>query len=483
MAVRARLNAPKPVAKEWPWHKAKTGSLSVSLLLSGDRRMEAENYLASGFGTRLAIEAKKDGWVKLQEIARTWQPSRLKGIQVSAEFGIPFLAATQVTDLRPVPRKWLSLDRTDQSRDRFVQVGTILLTCSGNVGRATLAHDTISGMLVSHDLLRIEPARTDWWGWIYAYLRAPQVREMMKAAQYGHIIKHLEVSHLDSMPIISVDAAVRSRFQKNAARVLELRNKALEKAREAEALFEGAIGLEDNPGEDNDVFITKASDIFGEPRRRMDAAHHVPYVRTLLTRLRARGRSIQTLESLGFRAWLPNRFKRVPASDGVDLLTSSDFFEINPDQGRHIADGDFGDTNRGRVREGWMVVSRSGQVYGLLGSIAMVTKAHEDKVASDDLIRIAPGPSTQVRSGYVYVALSHPKLGRPILKALAYGSSIPHIEPSDLSAVPIVRLDETIEAAIADAADEMARLRAEADILENTLAAAAGKIIDQFIGS
>ena len=60
-----------------------------------------------------------------------WQPSRLKGIQVSPEHGTPFLAATQVFDVRPVPRKWLSLNRTNDHVQRFVHEGTILLTCSG----------------------------------------------------------------------------------------------------------------------------------------------------------------------------------------------------------------------------------------------------------------------------------------------------------------------------------------------------------------
>ena len=72
MAVRARLAPPKGIRVDWPWHKAKTSSLSVSLMLSGDRRMEAENYLASGYGTRIAIEAKTGGWARLEEYIRVF---------------------------------------------------------------------------------------------------------------------------------------------------------------------------------------------------------------------------------------------------------------------------------------------------------------------------------------------------------------------------------------------------------------------------
>ena len=59
------------------------------------------------------------------------------------------------------------------------------------------------------DLLRIDARNPDWWGWIYAYLRAPTVRKMMKAAEYGHIIKHLEAHHLDSLPIVCVSDAIK----------------------------------------------------------------------------------------------------------------------------------------------------------------------------------------------------------------------------------------------------------------------------------
>src|SRR5208337_3725715 len=49
-------------------------------------------------GLRLAIESQAVGWQRFNQIADVWQPSRLKGIQVSQDFGTPFLTATQVFD-------------------------------------------------------------------------------------------------------------------------------------------------------------------------------------------------------------------------------------------------------------------------------------------------------------------------------------------------------------------------------------------------
>jgi type I restriction enzyme S subunit len=95
MALRARLVAPPPqIGTVWAWHTAKVGSFPASALLAGDRRMEAETYLSSGYGIRKAIEGHPKGWKPFSEIARAWMPGRLKGIQVSRKYGTPFLAAT-----------------------------------------------------------------------------------------------------------------------------------------------------------------------------------------------------------------------------------------------------------------------------------------------------------------------------------------------------------------------------------------------------
>jgi hypothetical protein len=78
-------------------------------------------------------------------------------------------------------------------------------------------------------------------------------------------------------------------------------------------------------------------------------------------------------------------------------------------------------------------------------------------------------------------ALSHPTLGRPVVKSLAYGSSIPEIEVADIEVHQIVRLNPRDEDAIAELAEASAKARATADILERKIAADASTIIDQFL--
>lgn len=480
MAVRARLSAPRQPRQDWNYHSLRAASLPASMLFGGDRRMEADNFLAPGFATRRAILAKQKGWSPMRDVAVTWQPSRLKGIQVSPEFGSPFLAATQVYDLRPVPRKWLSLDRTEDYATRFVEPRTILVTCSGTVGRATIADASIQDILVSHDLLRVQPKDLANRGWLYAYLRAPSVRAMMMSAQYGHMIKHLEVSHLDSLPFIACPSdELRRRCDDLLEKVVSSRDTALSEIRLAEQTFEAQFPAGTLPNADEPGFVVQAGPTLMRGRRRFDAYRSNPLVREIERRLTTNAIAMTSLREVGCEAWLPNRFRRVPADDGVELVDSSSIFEINPDQRRRIAPGGVSDRNRGHVEPGWLMMSRSGQVYGLLGSVVMATSNHAGKIVTDDVIRIVSGP--EVDAGYLQLVLSHELLGRPRVKSLAYGSSIPHIEPEDLLDLQIPRLPDPVEAICGNAVRRAFDLWSKADQLEADLAAIAEDAVTEFL--
>jgi hypothetical protein len=93
-------------------------------------------------------------------------------------------------------------------------------------------------------------------------------------------------------------------------------------------------------------------------------------------------------------------------------------------------------------------------------------------------MRLAPKKDS-VPAGYILTAITHPILGRPLVKALAFGSSIPEIDKNDLAGLQIVRLQKTEKTAIVELAEESAKARAEADVLEREIATDAATIIDK----
>lgn len=479
MALRARLSAPKEHQTEWRFHHAKWTAVSSSIMWGGDRRMEAENYLSGGYGIRLAMDARQSGRATLGTVARVWQPSRLKGIQVSKEFGTPFLAATQVFDLRPAPRKFLSLERTDNVADRMVSAGQILITCSGSVGRATLAHRPHEQMLISHDLLRVTASEDRFWGWIYAFVRSPQGRAMMGAAQYGHIIKHLEVEHLRELPVPMLRDDLLADFNVKVRRILNFRIEAYEKSRAAESKFAAlfpSLRAELLPATG---FEVKASQMFGK-RRRLDASCFVPTVDDVVAAFHKDARRVEPLSEVTSKAFAPGRFKHVYGDGGMPYLDSADILEVNPDVTKFVLSLSPEEQKEYHVEPGWLLIPCSGQVYGNVGHAVLATEYHVGKVLTNHILRIAP--NAKIRGGYLQCVLGHPELGRPRVVRFAFGSSVPEIAAADVLTTPIPRFAKSIEDALADLMEQSAVARDSADDLEQELASQAEVLIDQFLG-
>jgi hypothetical protein len=82
-----------------------------------------------------------------------------------------------------------------------------------------------NGMLISNDLLRVTVKNQMQYGWVYAYLRSRQAQQIMTSAQYGHIIKHLEIDHLNALPVPIVNDKRAREFRSQAAAILDLRNR------------------------------------------------------------------------------------------------------------------------------------------------------------------------------------------------------------------------------------------------------------------
>lgn len=478
MASRAALSAPKRETETWPWHEVKWHSVPASILSSAERRMEAENFLAGGYGIRLAMEARSSSRACLGEMARVWQPSRLRGIQVGREHGTPFLAATQIFDLRPVPRKFLAIERTSNASERMASPSQILVTCSGTVGRATLATRAHEGMLISHDLLRVDPLREEQWGWVYAYLRSPQARAMMKAAQYGHIIKHLETQHLAGIPIPQISDRVAEKFNEQVKRIVQLRNSAVVNRTRAEERFLSCFPSFDPVPGSIAVNAIRASELFGG-RRRLEANCYTRRVQQITAAFLTDAPSVCRAGDLASQIFVPGRFKHIYGDGGMPYLDSADILEVNPDITKYVLSLTPAEQEQYFVKPNWLLIPCSGQVYGNLGEVVLCSEAAVGRIYSNHLMRVVP--RSGVRSGYLQLLLGHPALGRPKLVHMAFGSSVPEIAPADVAALVVPRLDKKVEDELADLMEESAKARDEADEVESKVAHEAENIVDRFM--
>jgi hypothetical protein len=324
----------------------------------------------------------------------------------------------------------------------------------------------------------VEPNDSYYWGWIYAFLRSEQAQAMMKSAQYGHVIKHLEPEHLNTLPLPIPNRSVLEQFQNDVLEVINKRNSYWALQSKAEELFEQAVGVIEEEADLLELpHSISASELF-VGRRRLEAAFHSPLVRTILNQFKEAGLRTQPLGDLSERIWWLNRFKRVFGEEGgVRYLSADELFSINPPITKRVMIEQAENADEFFVKAGWIVMACSGQTYGLNGSVSLMTEWHEDAFLSHDLVRIIP-KADEIHPGYLYTVLGHPTLGRPLVIRNAYGTSIPHLDPSDIATIPIVRLDSCVEEEIGVIMEQAVRLRVEADILENALSAKATRIID-----
>ena len=123
----------------------------------------------------------------------------------------------------------------------------------------------------------------------------------------------------------------------------------------------------------------------------------------------------------------------------------------------------------------------SGQTYGIIGTPVVATSCLRGKALNHHVMRIAPTDRTVIRVGYLATVLGHPLLGRPLVKALAFGKSVPELDPKDIAAFQVVRLGKGTEDTIADFAEQASAAHERAGLLEKKIVAEAADIISEFL--
>jgi hypothetical protein len=302
---------------------------------------------------------------------------------------------------------------------------------------------------------------------------------MAVGAHYGHVIKHLEPEHVAALPIVDCPEEEVKGFTHDCERVRRARDQACAEIDAAEEEYARVLRLDEIEKWGGPGFIVGASEML-RGRRRLDAEFHQPDVAAALRLLERCAQRIESLDNVTSRIWWPGRFQRVFGDNGTPYFSAAELFDVNAPDTKRIYAGLVNNNEDYRVQPGWLLMARSGQVYGLNGRVMLASQRIGRAFISEDLIRIVPR-SDRIRPGYLLMVLGHPLLGRPLVIRHAYGTSIPHLEPSDLRDVAVPRLAAEVEAAIAGRMEKAVRLQAEADELEDTLTTRAEQVVQRYL--
>lgn len=451
-------------------------SVSLSDVINSGKRIDAELFDMELQKSKKIILNNKYGIVYLSgnqnSLCESYRPGICKRSFVEySKRAIPMLTPSQIINIYPKGDKFLSQSFCSKTPDWFVKSGEILLTCSGTIGNVSLVTNTLKDKCISQNLIRIVPKNTDDIGYIYSYLKSKPCQLFLTRSNYGAVIKHIDPSHLDTVPIPNAPVEIKRKINNLILSSYQLRDESNILIDNATQLLVDELNLPDiHDFEVNDykknapveTYSVKLSDLNG----RADASYHIPIVDAIIEHLQKNADEVTTVgdERISSGIILPGRFKRVYVDEvfGRVFIGGKQLGELDPTNKKYLSNSKHNKRiiEELEISENTTLITRSGTI----GKVAMVPKHWEHWVTSEHIIRVVP--SSREIAGYLNVFLAS-DYGNALIKRFTYGSVVDEIDDNHVSqiAFPLLK-DKGIQKKINDLAIEANQKRYEAYKLE-----------------
>lgn len=221
---------------------------AASFTKESDLRLNAAYYMPTRVGARNHFSNLEDEDFEVRTLGevtrRIFFPGRFKRNYVTnPEDGVPFYGGTNITQLRPTNRKYLSkLDR--KLPDFLVEEGWVLVTRSGSTGIVSSVPKSWDGHAMSEHVIRIEPDNDMLpANYIEAYLRGPVGQKLLAQGIFGSVIDEITPEHIASLPIpVPRDRKTLERISALQQASNESRELAIRDSIRADAALEELIG-------------------------------------------------------------------------------------------------------------------------------------------------------------------------------------------------------------------------------------------------
>jgi hypothetical protein len=226
-----------------------------------------------------------------------------------------------------------------------------------------------------------------------------------------------------------------------------------------------------------DIVVLNASRLAGS----FDAFFHssgATHSDVLLGRILKNGIEVRPLGEIASDVFETPRFGRIPVEDsrcGTPFLSISDLARLDPEIDALISTRQV-EAMRARVKTGWLILPRVGQLKGLFGHVVCVVPHLDGVAVSDNNLRIVPNDREE--SGYLFAALSTDICYWQVIRR-ACGTSIPYLDSMRVSQIPIPWPGQTPRSEIAALVNNAMDMRSRAVIRERE----AVRLVEQWIES
>jgi len=371
----------------------------------------------------------------IQDLAEdVFWPGRFKRGYVSKEVGESFLMPSEAVMFLPKAKKFV----VNYPKDVAVKEDWLLVTRSGTVGRCLLATKLLENHVLSDDLIRIIPKNVDNVGYLYAYLNTRIGQAFLTKDQYGSTVKHIESSHVASIPVPRIPS-FEYRISQMVLQAHRQREEAQRCLLEAERSLYSELGLPEIDEDDVKYFGGKKGKSirsFGikasQLNFRLDASYHLPILKLIESYLANINTDVQSLGTKLKSIYIPPRFKRPYVRDpklGIRYLRPSDLPSVKYFESRYLA-RKFKNCDLYRLREGDIIVVTDGTI----GWISIVTSVTAQWYGSNNFARLVP--ADDLDRGYLLAYLFSP-YGQYQLKREIFGGVIDHLTEKQICEVKI----------------------------------------------
>lgn len=407
-------------------------------------RLDCQPYLGGALETKMLLEKLPLTKQPLHTLTAGFDGGIYNGPKFSRtyvdspEYGIPFLGGSSMlqADLSDLPLLSRRQAETRLLRHLEIQPGMSLISCSGTIGNMVYARKDMSGMWSSQHIMKVVPDTAKIPpGYLFAYLSSKFGIPLVTSGTYGAIIQEINPGHIRDLPVPRLGDDIETEIHDHVERAAQLRCKARDQFQAAIEDFERTAQLPASiaiRAEHGVSFVVVKS---GQLRGRLDTNFHRTYHYDALQPFLTGGFKSTTVAAFATSVVEPVRFKRIEHSDpdaAIPFYGTGSLADVDPEPIYNIAR--FPGIDRYRVNENTVLIPRSGQIYGIIGTAFQPIGRVLKSAVTEDAIRV--NCPTKELAGYVFLALRS-EWGKRQLKARAFGGSIPHLDVNNVGAVLI----------------------------------------------
>jgi len=404
----------------------------------------------------------------LEDIAKMFNGPRFPRVYVTApEHGIRFLSSSNMlradhSDVKLLSRSRTPADLLDAIR---LEKGWTLVSCSGTIGNTVYVRSDMDGMTGSQHIMRVVPKEEYILpGYLYAFLSSKMGYALLTQGTYGAVVQHIEPHHIANLPIPRLDPATEQRIHELIERAASLRVEANKRLKQIRVDTTSVLGLPTSFSARYDHARAIGSSTLYSINSRLDAYYYIGYAGQAASAIRQVEIPQRPLSEITVEIFNPPVFKRVyVGSEGVPYLMGYEVYENHPKPSRYLSRSTK-DIERYILRGGMIIIQDAGQRYGLLGTPIYANRTLDGKAATNNMIRIV-SPNKNM-AGYLFAFLDT-EIGRRLIVRESYGSSLPHILPAWLGAIPVPWPEEDVRVRLGERVIAAFEKRAEANDSED----------------